>query len=348
MKRWIREPRTTETQTDAASRCVISRLAKYFILVLLLAGCEAELDLSGVNAELEQPTRRADLFQAIARHGDAIVVVGAMGAIVHSADGGAGWQRSTLPDNPYLVDVAACPDGRFFAVDKSDAIWSAQPDGSWLRQALPEATEPQALTCDPANRLWVIGGFSTILNSADDGVNWDYFSLDEDLYLTTIQFVDQLHGVVTGEFGTVMLTEDGGASWTRAADLPDSFYPQSAWFASPTTGWVVGLNGTIWKTNDGAQSWQDAQSGVNAPLYGVSGTGHAVVAVGDNSTILYHRIGGSSWTPIKGSTRSRTYLRGVAGAGAGVFIVAGGQGTLFQVEIPDSGQRAAGQSGNIP
>jgi photosystem II stability/assembly factor-like uncharacterized protein len=317
-------------------------LGAYFVFAVLLAGCEAELDLSGVQAELQQPTQRADLFQAVSRHGDTLVVVGAMGAVVHSADGGASWQRSTLPGKPYLVDVAACQDGRFFAVDKSDAIWSAQADGSWQRLALPEGTEPQALTCDPSDTLWVIGGFSTIINSTDGGNNWDYWSMDEDLYLTTIQFVDELHGVVTGEFGTVLTTEDGGTSWTRASDLPDSFYPQSTWFTSPNNGWVVGLNGTIWATTDGAQNWEDVQAGINAPLYGVSGSGDTVVAVGDNSTILYHRIGSSDWTLIKGATRSRTYLRGVAGTGTGAFVVAGGQGNLFQVEIPDS-ERLASQ-----
>jgi len=330
---------------------VFSFFGAHIILAVLLAGCEAQLDLSGVEAELEQPTRRADLFQAIAHHGDALVVVGAMGAIVHSADGGASWQRSTLPGKPYLVDVAVCPDGRFFAVDKSDAIWSAQPDGSWQRQDLPEATEPQALACDPSGTLWVIGGFSTILNSTDDGADWDYFSLDEDLYLTTIQFLDASHGVITGEFGTVVLTEDGGASWTRASDLPDSFYPQSTWFTSPTSGWVVGLSGTIWETQDGAQSWQEVQSGGTAPLYGVAGSGDILVAVGDNSTILYHRLGSSTWTPIKGVTRSRSYLRGVAGSGGGTFVVAGGQGTLVQIEVPDSEPLAMEESrlpGNAP
>ncbi len=313
----------------------------FVLLVILLAACEAPLDLSGVNAQRSQATHRADLFQAIAHHQDTVVSVGGMGRIVQSSDGGDHWQRSTLPGKPFLVDVTACPDGRFHAIDKTDGIWSIQPDGSWLRQALPEMTEPQAMTCDSLNVIWVTGSFSTILHSVDAGASWESWSLDEDLYLTTIQFVDQQHGIVTGEFGTVLLTVNNGSSWYRASDLPDSFYPQSTWFNNPLTGWVVGLNGTIWKTLDGGQSWQQTPSGTNLPLYGITGFGNTLVAVGDNTTIVYHRIDDTSWTVLNGAMKSRTYLRGIIGLSDDKFITAGGGGALFTITLPDRGELAS-------
>ena len=309
----------------------------FLFLGMILTGCEAKLDLSGVNAQLSQTTQRADLFQAAARHQDTVIVVGGMGAIVQSPDGGSNWQRTTLPEKPFLVDVAVCPDGNFHAIDKTDGIWSLLPDGAWNRQALPEMTEPQAMACDSSNVIWVIGGFSTILHSGDAGASWESWSLDEDLYLTTIQFIDRQHGMVTGEFGTVLFTADGGDTWDRAVDLPDSFYPQSTYFSNPTTGWVVGLSGTIWKTENGGQSWQHMQNGINAPLYGISGFGNTLVAVGDNATILYNKVGDASWTPLKGATQSRSYLRGVIGLGDNQFITAGGGGALISITIPDGG-----------
>ncbi|MCU0963189.1 MAG: hypothetical protein MUF48_24105, partial [Pirellulaceae bacterium] len=102
-------------------------------------------------------------------------------------------------------------------------------------------------------------------------------------------------------------------------------------------GWVVGLNGTIWATEDGAQSWQSVQSGNNAPLYGIAGVGDALLAVGENGAVLHHRLGDAAWAPLAGTTRSRGYLRGVAGLGDGSFVVAGGGGTLFAVTTPDGG-----------
>jgi len=303
----------------------------------VLSGCEAPLDLSGVEVQLSQPTQRADLFQATARYQDTVVVVGGIGTILQSFNAGISWQRTTLPDKPFLVDVTVCPDGSFYAIDKTDGIWSIQPDDQWERQALPDMTEPQAMTCDAQNVIWVIGGFSTILHSNDGGASWESWSPDEDIYLTTIQFIDGQNGVVSGEFGTVLLTSDGGVTWNRANDLPGSFYPQSAYFISPREGWVVGLGGTIWKTDDGGQSWQLMFSGINTPLYGITGYGDTLVAVGDNTTILYQRVGDESWAPLNEAAKSLTYLRGITGLGDGRFLVAGGGGSLFAVTIPDSG-----------
>lgn len=331
--------RTGERQSRSTRTGHLATLGRPCCIILgtILVGCEAPLDLSGVEAESARPSHRADLFQAVARHENRMVVVGGMGAVVQSTDGGGSWQRTNLPEKPFLLDVAACPDGRFYAVEQTDGLWSLQPDGNWSRQALPEMTEPQALSCDASGTIWVIGGFSTILHSVDGGANWESWTLDEDLYLTTIQFMDRDHGAVTGEFGTVLLTADGGSTWERASDLPDSFYPQAAYFASPTSGWVVGLSGTIWATADGAQSWQSIQNGNPAPLYGIAGLGDSLLAVGENNTILHHKIGDVSWTPLEGVSESRGYLRGVAGLGDGQFVVAGGGGALYTVTVPDAG-----------
>lgn len=306
------------------------------LLATALAGCEAPLDLTGVNAQLSLPIYRSDLFQATARYQDTVIAVGGMGAVLKSPDGGSSWQRTTLPGKPFLVDVVACPNGNFHAIDKQDGFWSGRPDGLWTRQALPEMTEPQAMTCDASNVLWVTGSFSAILHSTDGGASWESWSGDEDIYLTTIQFVDSRHGIVTGEFGTVLLSADNGISWNRADDLPDSFYPQSTYFSSPATGWVVGLNGTIWKTIDGGQSWQQAPSGISIPLYGITGFGNTLVAVGENTTIVYQKIGASSWSLLNGSVKSRSYLRGIIGLNDNQFIAAGGGGALFAFTLPAS------------
>lgn len=314
------------------------------VFVFLLTGCEAPLDLSGVAAEKAKPTHRSDLFQAIARFKDQVVVVGGMGSVVQSADGGKQWHSTTLAGRPYLVDVTACPDGTFYAIDKTDGIWSLQNDGKWSRQPLPEGTEPQAMTCNSDGVLWVVGGFSTILHSLDKGASWDSWSLDDDLYLTTIQFLDEQHGFATGEFGTVLVSEDGGVSWQRATELPNSFYPQSAYFKDASTGWVVGLSGTIWKTTDAAQTWNEVPSGITTPLYGITGLGDTLVAVGDNTIILVLRLEDGNWRRLGQTVVSRTYLRGVIGLDRSHFIAAGGGGSLFPVTIPDAKPLASAEA----
>ena len=327
--------------SNEASCCNITatHVRRYYsasmLALLLLAGCQARLDLSGVHAQQSQAIQRADLLQAAAEHEGLIVTVGAMGVVITSEDGGTSWQRTTIVEKPFFIDVSVCPAGDFYAIDNVDGLWSRQSGSSWSSSPLPEGTEPQALTCDDSGTLWVIGGFGTILSSADAGSNWDAYSLDEDVYLTTVQFVDAAHGFVTGEFGTVLYTEDHGSSWQRAQDLPDSFYSQAAYFIDANTGWVVGLNGTIWHTSDGAQTWRQENNGNKAPLYGIATVGDAIVAVGDNATVLYRRRGDPSWSKLEGSVGSRTYLRAIVGLGGDQFTAAGG-GVLFTAAVPQT------------
>jgi len=327
--------------SEEASCCEItptqvSRYRPAWMLVLLLvASCQARLDLSGVHSQQSQSIQRSDLLQAAAEHEGMIVTVGAMGTVITSENGGASWQRATIVEKPFFVDVSVCPAGDFYAIDNVGLLWSQESGGSWSSRPLPEWTEPQALTCDLSGTLWVVGGFATILSSGDKGVAWDAYSLDEDIYLTTVQFVDAAHGYITGEFGTVLYSDDSGSTWQRLQDLPDSFYPQAARFVDEYTGWVVGLNGTIWSTSDGARSWHQEQNGNTAPLYGIATVGDAVVAVGDNATILYRRRNNPSWSKLDSTVGTRMYLRAIVGLGDHQFATAGG-GALFTGALPQT------------
>jgi len=316
------------------TRSHVNRTRPVLILILsLIAGCQARLDLSGVQMQQSRPVQRADLLQAAAEHAGTIVTVGAMGVILTSEDGGNSWQRTIVAGNPFFLDVSDCPTGAFYSIDTVGVLWSRQSDNSWSSAPLPQGDEPQALTCDPTGKLWVVGGFATIMSSVDSGNSWDTFSLDEDIYLTTVQFVDAVHGFVTGEFGIVLYTNDGGSSWQRARELPDSFYAQAAHFTDRNTGWVVGLNGTIWYTNDAAQSWQKESNGNDAPLYGIDAIGDVLVAVGDNATVLYRRASDPTWSKLDSAVGTRMYLRAIVGLGDRKFA-AGGGGVLFTGTLP--------------
>ena len=316
------------------TRSHVNRTRPVLILNLsLIAGCQARLDLSGVQMQQSRPVQRADLLQAAAEHAGTIVTVGAMGVILTSEDGGNSWQRTIVAGNPFFLDVSDCPTGAFYSIDTVGVLWSRQSDNSWSSAPLPQGDEPQALTCDPTGKLWVVGGFATIMSSVDSGNSWDTFSLDEDIYLTTVQFVDAVHGFVTGEFGIVLYTNDGGSSWQRARELPDSFYAQAAHFTDRNTGWVVGLNGTNWYTNDAAQSWQKESNGNDAPLYGIDAIGDVLVAVGDNATVLYRTAGDPTWSKLDIAVGTRMYLRAIVGLGDRKFV-AGGGGVLFTGILP--------------
>ncbi|ATE61244.1 WD40/YVTN/BNR-like repeat-containing protein [Thauera sinica] len=60
--------------------------------------------------------------------------------------------------------------------------------------------------------------------------------------------------VAVGERGHVLLSDDGGASWTQAA-TPVSVTLTAVHFADRQTGWAVGHGGVVLRTQDGGSHW---------------------------------------------------------------------------------------------
>jgi len=318
----------------AGLRCNNRLTAWLAVIGLLITGCEAPLNLSGVEWQQSQTKMRFDMYQAIARSGDTTVVVSSTGAVLVSDNGGYSWARKELEGNPTLIDVVACPDGRFVALDTRRFIWTADSDGNWSSRPIDTQESVLALTCDPSNRLWVTASFSTLLHSSNVGESWEMISFDEDLQFTTIQFVDEDWGVATGEFGTVMITTDGGETWEPGEYIPNEFYPMDAVFTDHENGWIVGLNGITWMTDDGAASWQRIDVPSPTPLYGVAAHGDRIYVVGEGGAVFFWD--GSVWRAPAGLPTILSYLRGVEVLDESTILVAGGFGANMRVTTTET------------
>jgi photosystem II stability/assembly factor-like uncharacterized protein len=208
---------------------------------------------------------------------------------------------------------------------------STDGGANWTARPIPTEESPQALTCAPENKIWVVGAFTYRWSSADGGKSWAESTNDEDVILTTVQFFDSEVGVITGEFGTVMVTSDGGESWDTLAPLAGEFYPQAAYFSDPMHGWITGLGGVILHTSDGGQSWSEQETETVVPLYGVEQVGDALYAVGGEGTIL--RYDGAVWRRFDHGKPIRLYIRAIRALGGGRALVAGVGGSLHIIDL---------------
>lgn len=308
------------------------------MLGVALTGCEAPLNLEGVEQEKAKSVRRTDQFQSIASNGHVIAAVGNDGLILTSPMTSIQWARQTVNDSTNFIDLSVCPDQSFVALSMDKQVWRSADNGAtWHSSQLPTQEDVLDLTCAPDNSIWVVGSFSTISHSKDQGRTWQENTLNEDAMLTGIQFLDASTALVTGEFGVVSRSDDGGQSWNVPKYIPNDFYTQTAHFTSVDEGWVGGLSGQILYTQDGGDNWHKQLTPTESPIYGFYQTGTRLFAFGDHSTVLEYN--GTDWARVQ-SQGKPVYLRDATLLESGELLFAGGSGSLFTLDIqsPDSTQ----------
>ncbi len=109
-------------------------------------------------------------------------------------------------------------------------------------------------------------------------------------------FNDSTHGWAVGEYGTVLRTTTGGATWyEQEYGRTDNML--SVVMVSDTEGWAVGDNGVILHTIDAGDDWLEQSSGVTIGLNAVVFLDNLNGWVsGDDETILHTSDGGANWT----------------------------------------------------
>ena len=295
------------------------------IAACALTACDVSSNMVGVEGERGKAVTRADHFQAVVAGKGELIAVGNDGLVVSSKDEGKSWKRQVLGGPSGLIGLGICPDASYVALDFYRKVWLGGADGKWSSKDIKTKVNPLALTCDSENRIWVVGSRSTILSSTDKGASWQEKSMGEDAMLVSVQFVDAKNGFITGEFGSVYSTADGGANWTVEAKIAPDFFSYGALFTDAKTGWVSGLAGTMMHTRDGGKSWTKQANKLGAPMYQIVAHGGDMIALGING--LMFKLQGDQWE-LMGPPRPTPYLRGAVSLDAKRLLIAGGAGTL--------------------
>ncbi len=163
--------------------------------------------------------------------------------------------------------------------------------------------------------------------------------------------------VAVGERGTVLLSDDHGASWRQAA-VPVRVTLTALRFIGDKLGWVAGHQGVILHTRDGGATWvkqfdglragaliveaargadertrREAQrfvdDGPDKPFFDIEfADAQRGWAVGAYNLAFATRDGGASWQPLNLPNPSARHLYAVRASGA-QLVVAGEQGLLL-------------------
>lgn len=136
--------------------------------------------------------------------------------------------------------------------------------------------------------------------------------------------------IAVGDLGTILLTKNGGRSWTNPSSGTTDVLNAVTIVDENTAiavGGQVNQRGTIIGTFDSGDSWQSIQNASNDILSDViSAPPLTVLAVGRQATISKSTNGGMNWTPGQAAT-TKWLLAGVM-VDISPVLVAGADGTV--------------------
>ena len=262
-------------------------------------------------------------------------VVGQLGTLLHTTNGGGTWFESThyaTTDNLVALGLLA---EQHLVVLGGHGIARTEDGVTWEEQQtdLPKYAEYKDMAAYGPN-LWVAGricyamglpSYPCLYRSSDNGRSWTLqaslvdiggndFSPSALMHMSIdrVLFVDDLHGWAKGHFvnysdpndphiDTVLFrTIDGGVSWVQFAV---SSYPDvdAFFFLDSHKGWATTAvaPGTLLRTEDSGNSWSEQASGTDARLrvFTFVDPDYGWVA-GDGATVVATTDGGQSWSEV--------------------------------------------------
>jgi photosystem II stability/assembly factor-like uncharacterized protein len=137
--------------------------------------------------------------------------------------------------------------------------------------------------------------------------------------------------VAVGERGHVLLSRDGGTTWTQA-ETPTRALLTGVWLHDARLGWAVGHDGTILRTRDGGKTWERVHHAPEEekPLLDVWFRDEKLgFATGAYGLLLATADGGETWerrTVVEGDD---THLNAVSEAGGSLYL-AGEAGAFYR------------------
>lgn len=189
--------------------------------------------------------------------------------------------------------------------------------------------------------LLALAGALVALTWAAAGIAKDYSqepAIPSDLTTTSLLLDVTRAGkrlVAVGEWGHVILSDDGGKTWRQAQSVPTQMTLTEVTFVNSRQGWAVGHDAVVVHTSDGGEQWelQFADPEDEAVLLSVwfEDENHGIV-VGQFGLMLETRDGGKNWErrPALAAEGEEPHLIHIFPGPEGALFIAAEYGTGFR------------------
>jgi photosystem II stability/assembly factor-like uncharacterized protein len=277
-------------------------------------------------------------------------MVGELGRIFHTTDGGATWQRQAVDTKRPFLAISCIDEKTAWIAGKEGIMYGTRDGGAtWTAADTGSARHVFALQFPTALRGHGAGDFGSMVHTEDGGSTWTVSqvptevrlpesALDTgvepgDVNLYAISFGDADHAWMVGEFGIVLASDDGGRTWQQQhAPIESTLF--GVHFTDARHGWAVGIDSMILVTRDGGTTWMPQRSPLaRRSYYDVFVRGTRGWIVGSSGTVLRSADGGETWAieplPIE---LAANWIRSVWVAPGGAGLAVGAEGLVFRID----------------
>jgi photosystem II stability/assembly factor-like uncharacterized protein len=276
-------------------------------------------------------------------------MVGELGRVFHTRDGGATWERQDAGTRRPLLAVA-CVDTRTAWIAGKAGIVLGTTDGgaTWAPATTGSTHHLFTLAFPTAARGHGAGDFGAMVHTEDGGRTWTASRVPPevrlpaeavdsgvepgDVNLYALSYADPEAAWLVGEFGTVLTSSDGGVAWRQQPSTVESTL-FGVHFADRRRGWAVGADGVILRTQDGGETWvRQPGAPPERALFDVFVRGDNGFVVGDSGTVLRSRDAGATWEPEPMPIQlAARWLRSIWLADDAQGLAVGAEGLVFRL-----------------
>jgi len=240
-------------------------------------------------------------------------IVGNMGTIICTKNGGISWDKQNCPTNSNLGSVEFVDKDNGWIIGEKGLILKTTNGGNdWY--ILPnEIMDITAIHFLDKNIGWILALSGNILYTTDGGNSWKKQNTGSSYLHMDISFVNQTNGWIVGR-GTspafnvqvILKTTDSGNSWQSIGSGTGALY--QVHFTSKDTGYACGYGPRVTLTKNGGKSWQKVELPTNLlvtqlhSIYFINNLNGWVV--GDADMIYHTTNSGLSWIQPKIDARS--------------------------------------------
>jgi photosystem II stability/assembly factor-like uncharacterized protein len=267
-------------------------------------------------------------------------------SVYKTTDRGANWDSDPSLSPTGLIALSFIDSLYGYQLRSGQLLQTHDGGDTWAEMNIFGFDNNLAVAAGPAlgGAIYCLSTGNYLVNkSTDDGATWNVSltsTVFSDGYPAAISFLDADHGLIVGEGGRIVRTDNGGVSWSIIHGLGYVGPMADMVFMSPRNGIALSFEPTILLTTNGGTRWEET---VPHPDYAprrismYTPTAGYVVAfdVQSNSHVLSTTNSGRAWTyrgplPIPRSNITYIQPQGILAVSADTVFIGVSDGLLYR------------------